>query len=331
MEQKKLKELGNNIRVTGTLKAVDLEVKPNKKDPTVRQIMGSITVMVEDKKNNRIHEHEINLFAKESSKLFKGYNTVRTDFKAADTVGVENADRVQVTGNIDENIYMGSDGKLKEFNRNRGLFVNRVDAKALEKQPSLANDEAIAQIELVVENIRPKTDGEGIETGEYGIDAFTVGYNNGVTKLQRIVVGEDLANVITEHYEPGVTGKLTFAMNNYVELEENEVEPDPFANEGGFGVTTDISNGPIKKYIRELRVIGGFPPYLDDRALEDEDVKLAKQIRALKIQEIQNSAPPTPPVQQSKDGFGVNNADPFGDPFAGNTGTIDISDDDLPF
>jgi hypothetical protein len=330
-EQKKLRELSNNVRIVGTLKSIDLEVKPNKNDPSVKQIMGSITVMVEDKVNNRVHEHDINLFAKESSKLFKGYLTVKNEFKAADVVGAEHADRVQITGSIDENIYMGSDGKLKEFNRNRGLFVNRVDAKSLEKQPGLANDESLAQIEIVVENIRPLTDKEGIETGEYAIDAFTVGYNNGVTKLKNIVIGQDLADVITENYEVGSTGKLTFALNNYVELEELEQEQDPFASQGGFGVTTDISNGPIKHYVRELRVIGGFPQYLDERALDEDDVKLAKQIRALKVQEIQNSVPATPQMNQAgKGGFGVNNSDPFADPFTG-AGQIDISDDDLPF
>jgi hypothetical protein len=319
-EQKKLKELMNNIRVTGTLKSVDLEVKPNKKDPKVKQIMGSIVVMVEDAANGRVHEHEINLFAKDSSKLFKGYNTVKNEFKAADVVGKENADRVTVVGSIDENLYMGQDGELREFNRNRGLFVNRVTEQE-------TADEAIAQIELVITGLREKTDSEGIETGEFAIDAFTVGYNNGVTKLRNLVVGTDLADVITENYEVDSTGKLTFAMNNYVEFEEQE-DSDPFEEEeGGFGVQVDISNGPIKKYVRELRVIGGFPPYADERALEEEDIKFAKQIRALKVQEVKNSVPATPPASQSgAGGFGVNTTDPFA-----SDGTIDISDDDLPF
>lgn len=323
MSEQQLREMQNDIRITGTLKSVDLEVKPNKKDPKVKQIMGSITVMVEDPINNRVHEHEINLFAKETSKLFKGYNTVKNEYRAADTVGKENADRVQIVGSLDENMYVSQDGKLKEFNRNRGLFVNRVTEEGLK-------DEAIAQLELLVNNITEKTDAEGVETGEYIIDAYHVGYNGNVIKVRNIVVGTDLADVITENYENGSTGKLTFALNNYVEVEEQE-ETDPFAadlGEGGFGVQVDISNGPIKHYVRELRVIGGFPPYLDERALEEEDIQLVKQAHNLKVQEVKNSVPATPPTQTGVGGFGTN-ADPFIAP--NGSAPVTITDDDLPF
>jgi hypothetical protein len=325
-EQKKLRELANSVRVVGTLKEVNLEIKPNKNDPKILQIMGDVVVTVVDKKNNRVNEHKLGLFAKHTSKLFKGYKTIMNDFKSSDVVGAENADRVQVTGSVDENVYM-SNGELKAFNRLRGLFVNRIDDAALAKNPNLANDEAIAQVEVLVKGITPKTDKEGIETDEFSIKAYTVGYNNGVHEIRDIVVGSDLADVITENYEIDSTGLLTFAINNYVEIEE-EQEEDPFASqEGGFGVQVDISNGPVKNYTRELRVIGGFPPYLDGRELQEEDIRLAKQIHDLKIQEVKSSVPDTPPAQTGGNGFGTN-ADPFA---GGNSGPIDISDDDLPF
>lgn len=327
-EQKKLRELANNVRIVGTLKEVNLEVKPNKLDPTVMQIMGNIVVIVEEKSKNRIHEHTVNLFAKHTSKLYKGYMTIKDQFKPADVVGKDAADRVSIVGSIDENIYMGQDQQLKEFNRIRGLFVNRVDEAALSKQPSLANDEAIAVLEFVVTNLRPKTDKEGIETGEVCIDSITVGYNNGVHSLHDVIVGTDLVDVITENYEINSTGKLTFAINNYVELEEREVDPFASTNEGGFGVQVDISDGPIKHFFRELRVIGGFPPYFDERALDEDDIKLARQIHALKVQEVKNNVPAVPQTQTASNGFGTNAGNPFATP-TGNT--IDISDDDLPF
>lgn len=333
-EQKTLPELQNDIRIVGTLKSVDLKIDKNKKDPNVKQIMGTITVMVEDKLNNRVNEHEINLFAKDSSKLYKGYVTIKNEYKPADVVGKENADRVVVTGSIDENMYINQhDGKLKEFNRLRGLFINRITEADMQRDPSLANDSAIAQTELVVENIKPITNKEGIETGEYTIDAFTVGYNNSVIKLRDIVVGTDLVDVITEHYSVGDTGKLTFAINNYVEIEQQE--EDPFKQQqGGFGVQVDISQGPIKKYTRELRVIGGFPPYYDERQLSEEDIKFAKQIRELKIQELKNSTPATPPNTMTKTGaggFGMNAAVASENPFASDTNSVEINEDDLPF
>ena len=331
-EQKKLRQMANNIRIVGTLKEINLEVKPNKNDASIMQIMGDIVVTVVDKKHNRIHEHKINLFAKHTSKLYKGYLTVKNQFKASDDIkSGEVADRVSVTGNIDENIYMGSDATLKQFNRNRGLFVNRVDEKALAKDPSLANDSAVAQLELVVTGIKAAADKEGIETGEYKIEGVTIGYENGVHNIHKMIVGEDLADVITENYEIGNTGKLTFAINNYAELAEVE-EPDPFAGQedGGFGVQVDISDGPATKYVNELRVIGGFPPYFDEKALDEDDIKLAKQIHALKVQEVKNAVPAAPPAsKQQAGGFGT---DAAADPFASGQGnTIDISDDDLPF
>lgn len=324
-EQKKLRELANNIRVVGTLKEKNLEIKPNKKDPSVKQIMGSIVVEVVD--GDKINEIEVNLFAKESSKLYKGYLTIYKEFKALSDFPREEASRVSVVGSVDENVYAGQDGELRKFNRFRGLFVNRIEDKDLARDASLAKDSAVAQVELLINNIRQKTDNEGVETGELSIEAMTVGYNNGVHELHGIVVGEDLADVIEQNYEVGNTGLLTFAINNYVIVEEQK-EEDPFASQsGGFGVQVDISSGPIKKYVRELRVIGGLPPYFDERALEDEDITLAKQIHGLKLQEALNNVPSTPPVATATGGFGVNSTDPF----AADSPKIDLSDDDLPF
>jgi hypothetical protein len=326
-EQKKLRELANNVRIVGTLKEVDLQVKPNKNDASVMQIMGSITVTTVDKKNNQINEHKVNLFAKHTSKLYKGYVTIMNDFKSSSVVGSDAADRVQVTGSIDENLYMGN-GELKAFNRIRGLFVNRIDEQALTKNPGLANDEAVAQLELLVKSVEPKTDREGVETDEMVVKAFSVGYNNGVHEIRDIIVGPELADVISENYEPNSTGLLTLKINNYAEIEETE--EDPFASQGeGFGVQVDIE-GPVTRYTRELRVIGGFPPYLDGRELSEDDIALAKQIHALKVQDVKSSVPDTPPTQTGANGFGSNASSTNADPFA-TGGGIDISDDDLPF
>ncbi|HLO11575.1 MAG TPA: hypothetical protein VK190_04900 [Pseudoneobacillus sp.] len=314
-EQKKLRELTNTVRITGTVKEINLEVKPNKKEPHVKQIQGNI--IVQTVQGDKVNEHRVELFAKESSKLFKGYDTIRREALSIESHGKDAATRVTVTGSIDGNDYVGQDGQLRENNRVRGLFVNR-----LEGDQAATPDAAVAQIELVVTNIRPIVKNEE-ETGEFAIDAFTIGYNNSVIKLQNLVVGEDLANVISDNYEPNSTGKLTFQINNYVEVVEREV--DPLAETAGFGVQVDLGN-EARNYTRNLKVIGGFPPYLDERALDEEDIRLAQQIRALKVQEVLNAVPATPPTQPG--GFGNNG---FGDPFANSNRTIDISDDDLPF
>lgn len=318
-EQTNLRELLNSQRIIGTLKEMNLERKQNKKDPSKMQIQGNIVVMSETE--GKVHEHRIELFAFTTSKLAKGYETVMREYKAADDVGKENATRVQVTGNIDINDYVGQDGELRTFNRNRGVFVNRVE------DPSV-QDEALAQVELVVTGVSPATDKDGVETGEYKIKGFTVGYNGTIIELKDMIVGEDLADVITEHYEVGSTGKLTFAVNNYAEVVETEVEATD--ESAGFGVQVDLDN-TVKNYVRELRVVGGFPPYFDERAYSEEQIELAKKTRALKLQEIKNNVPAAPPTGAG--GFGVNGTAPTtnADPFANTGSPIEISDDDLPF
>lgn len=325
-EQKKLRELQNNIRVVGTLKEKNLEIKPNKTNPNVKQIMGNIVVEVVE--GDQVNEIQINLFAKDSSKLYKGYLTIYNEFKALENFPREECDRVSVVGSVDENVYAGQDGALRKFNRFRGLFVNRVTPNDVAKDASLARDSAVAQIELLVTKVSNKTDKEGVETGELSVNALTVGYNNGVHELHDIVVGEDLAEVIEQNYEVGNTGMLTFKINNHVLLEDAP-EADPFAGQdGGFGVQVDITQGPIKNYVRELRVIGGMPPYFDERALEEEDIDFAKQIHALKLSEAMNNVPAAPPMTSGvAGGFGVNS----GDPFSADAPKIDLSDDDLPF
>lgn len=303
----KLRELENKLRIVGTLKEVNLQEKPTKKGDNA--IFGNI--IVETLIDGKLSNHRVELFAKETGKLFKGYKTILTQFKDSDTVGKENADRVSVTGNIDGNDYVNQEGKLISGNRNRGLFINRVTDQDL-------RDEAVAQIELVVTNTREVMKNDE-PTGELYIDGFTVGYNDGVIELRNMIVGQDLADVISDNYEPNSTGKLTFEINNYVVMEE---KPKDEAADTGFGQQVEMDT--FERRVRELRVIGGFPPHVDERAYELEDIQLAKKIRALHLQEVQ-STPATPPVTQSG-GFGAPG-------FAAPNGSapIDISDDDLPF
>lgn len=316
----KLPELGNNVKIVGTLKEVNLEIKPNKKDPKVKQIMGDVVVTVIE--NNKVHEHKAQLFAKDSSKLFKGYKTIKDTYKPSDVYGTEDADRVSIVGSITGNDFMNGQGELISINKVRGLFVNRIEEKDIMKDASLANDMAVAQLELVVTGFQEITK-DDVPTGEYKIGGFTVGYNESVTELKNMVIGADLADAVQSMYTDNSTGKLTFKMNNYVEVVEKK--KDGFDEVPGFGVQVDIA-GTVEKRVNELRVIGGVPPYYDERALDEDKIKLAKQVRALHLEEVKNAVPAAPPKTQTKPAGG------FGDdPFAQPGQTIDIKDDDLPF
>lgn len=313
MSDVNLKQLQNNLRITGSLKEMNLERKRTKKGEDA--IMGHIVIA--SKIDDKLNEFRVEMFAKKTGKLYKSYNTIINEYQPAVAeggkgVGLAAATRLTIEGNIDINDYISQD-EMKTFNRFRGVFVRRVEDETVK-------DEAILQVELVVQNTLPHADKEGIENGEYKLQGFTVGYEQAIVPLFNMVVGTDLADVITEHYEPGSTGKLTFAVKSYQETEQ--AEEDPLADAAGFGVQVDLDN-TVTTYVNELRVIGGLPPYLDGKELTEEEIAKAIQLRNLKLNEVKNSAAATPPVQQEAGGFGVN---------ASTTDTgIDISDDDLPF
>jgi hypothetical protein len=287
-QQHQLRQLKNVVEIVGTLKSKELEVKTSKNGN--RFIGGRL--VIESKFDNKIQELPVKVFVMETSKLYKGIETVKNEYKTIEDHGKENADRIKVTGEIRLNEYYGPDGVLRQYNEIRGVFFTRLDKN--DQQP----DKAIASIETVVEGYSERFGPNGEPTGEYNVQCFTVGWGNEVIELKDVIIGPELAEAFMSLYMPGSTGRLTYKINNYVELEEKQEEQPA---QHGFGTTETVSAPVIKRFVSNLEIIGGDVPFIDDRAYTEEDIQLAKQIRALKLQSLQQPVPEVPPTNT---GFG---------------------------
>ena len=290
METTQLRQLANSVEIVGTLKSKELEVKTSRAG---NQYMSGKLVVV-SKFDNKINEQSIKVMVMATSKLFKGIETVKNEYKSIDEHGEEVADRVRITGELKLNEYYNSQGTLVRFNEIKGVFYNRLEPA--DNQP----DKSIASIETIIDEFVPELDKEQLPTGNYLVKGFTVGYGNDVVELQKAVVNSDLAQAFMNLYQSGQTGRLTFKLNNYVEVEEKEVEVA--APTHGFGSQETVtSSNTIKNYVSNLEVIGGDMPYFGTKEYTQNEIETAKQVRALKLQTLQAPAPSTPPTNT---GFG---------------------------
>jgi len=288
-QNENLRQLENTVEIVGTLKSKELEVKTSRAGN--KYMSGKL--VVSSKFDNKVQDQVIKVFIMASSKLFKGIETVKNEYRTIDADGVNAADRIRVTGEMKLNEYYNSQGKLVQFNEIKGVFFNRLDET--NDQP----DKAIASIETVVEGFVDKLDKDNLPTGEFKVNGFTVGFGNDVIELQNAVIGADLAASFMSLYQPGQTGRLTFKLNNYVLVEEQEVVEQ--APSHGFGSTETIEANVIKDYVNNMEIIGGDMPLFAPKEYSVEEIAKAKQVRALKLQEMQQPAPPTPPTNT---GFG---------------------------
>ena len=288
-ENKDLRILSNTVEVIGTLKSKNLEIKTAKTSGK-KYMSGQITVL--SKSDNKVNEHRVNVFMMESSKLFKGIETVKNEYKSIEEVGEEEADRIRVTGELDFNQYYNREGKLVEFNEIKGVFFNRVD------NLDESEDRAIATIDTVVEGFIDKMDQDGLPTGEKEIKGFSVGWGNNVIQLKDTIVKKELAEAMQNLYQPGSTGQLTFKLNNYVEVEEQEEE---VSVSHGFGSQEVVGNLVAKNFVNNIEVIGGQVPYLGSIEYTQEEIEQAHKVNKLNLQTLQKPAPTTPQVKEGFD------------------------------
>ena len=99
-----LRQATNSIVIIGTLKALD--VKEGSKDG-VKSI--SMTATISSKVGDQVHENKVNFFAKENSKLYKGYKTMATEYK------VEKDREIKSNEEIDVNSVEWKVSNLKKY------------------------------------------------------------------------------------------------------------------------------------------------------------------------------------------------------------------------
>lgn len=285
-----LRQLQNNVEIVGTLKSKELEVRTSKKGN--RYMSGKLVIVC--KFDGKIQEQTVRVFMMESSKIFRGIETVKNEYKSIEEHGEENADRIRVIGELTLNEYYNQQGHLVQFNEVKGIFFSRLNPE--DNQP----DKAIASIETVVEGFVEKLDKDGFPTGDYEVHGFTVGWGNEVIELKNVVVGKELAQAFMDLYQPGSTGRLTYKLNNYVEVEKIEEVQQPATH--GFGSTETVeTSNVIRNYVNNIEIIGGDMPFFSSKEYTPEEIENAKRVRSLKLQQLQQ---PAPEVPQTNTGFG---------------------------
>lgn len=283
-----LRECSNNVEVIGKVKKVDLEEKKSKTNRDM--IIGTVEVEVTEEDKISVIRCKVFSFylnkKGEVSGLYKGYKTVKEEYKPGDLI--------RVTGQITNNEYYTEDGTLKGWNEVKAVFFNRVDEPETKQK-------AVATVEMVIENMTPEINEENVPTGNMEVEAFTIGYNGTFIPLRNMIIGQELAQVFQGMYFPGTTGKITFKVNNFAELEKVEAPVE----QAGFGSTERVEDNVVTNYVSNFEIIGGDLPYTDGvNNYTPEEIEQAHKNRELALQTLKDNAQFTAPTQPT--GFGNN-------------------------
>ena len=327
-----LKQMDNEVYVLGRLKTLNLREQEGRK-PGTTNILGNVVVdYVDDDKN--IHNVRASVFVTshkrngEPNSVYDGYVKIMNEFKDADHN--DDPDTVVIRGSLESNDYVSTKTQsLVSDNQVRASFINRFvereNTKEEDKKPR-----AEASIEVYVDSILDELDFNGEPTGRKKVELYSVGYGNRVTELQNVFVDKSISEEFENTYYPGVTGTLTFDINNYVSTED--VTDETVEDNHAFGQRKPkvMETRAVNHYVNELVVVGGEQPL--ENGLTEDEVKEIKSLRAdaliaasarTNVQTVTDKKEPTP---EKKPGFGRNSGT-ASNPFKG----ADVTDgEDLP-
>lgn len=299
-----LRQATNSIVIIGLLKALD--VKEGSKDG-VKSI--SMTATISSKVGDQVHENKVNFFAKENSKLYKGYKTMATEYKVE-------KDRVQITASLEKNRFM-SNGEIIANNRIRGIFANRIE------DASIA-DQVGGVIECVpVSVIDEMKNGE--MTGRKIVKVYCPAYNSNIHDFD-FIVESNLAGAFSQYYPVGCTAEMIVRVNRYavVDTDKQEQQQQPVF----FGETLPtMPNDTVTTWVNEITITGGRQPKVEGNgAYTSEEIHEMKRLNELAIEKLK-STPAQPPVTAAH-AFGE---DPFAGSTPGGSDPFGGTDDDMPF
>lgn len=305
-----MRECQNSISLIGRVKSKTVKRGAIEGVPTI-----SLELVIQSKKDeNKINETKVNFFAKNSSKLYGGYETLAKELRTDAENGI--GERVRVSGSIGMNEFISQTGEFISRNKVRGIFCNRLP------ETDTTPDSAGLVIECVITGIADEMK-DGRLTGRKNIQALSVGYNDSVVELKNLVVGQNLATQFAQIYGVGTTGKLFVEMNNYALIggetsNKQEVK-------AGFGQTLNVMPDIVKEYVNNLEVVGGDMPNVAT-SYNGQDIQEIQRLRNVAIQKVM-STPSKPQNQnQAPNGFGNGfGATPSLNDFA------PLSDSEMPF
>lgn len=272
-----LKQMKNTVKIVGTLKSKNLQY--DKDNNQVDVIRGN--VVVEVKKGDKVNNIFVNVYTKaitnsgKKNGYYKGFQTIIDEYKDADTYN-EAADRISVVGNISYNVYMDSNGTLRQSNRIRADRFHRInDEKNNDEE---VHDVAVGTTGVIVLGYKDVLDQDGVPTGETLIKAINVGYNGRINKLVNLQVKSDLG---MQEFAPEQTPiEISFNINNYVVVEKKPKKTSSFGN------FVDVATN--NSFTSNLEVTGGVHIAYD--FTEDQLKEGAKSLR-LMVEEAKKNTP----------------------------------------
>lgn len=305
-EQAVLREAENVVKIEGVVAEIRIE---EKKGNGKEYITGEIDIKVnEDVHTINIYSNKLNKAGKESG-LYKGFQTIKNEYKSTATHG-EAADKVRIDeGKISLNEYVGQDGEVKSYPQLNANFINRLAAN------EVFDPKAKFSLEMVVGFVsEEKKNGE--ETGRAVIKGYVPLYGGKVIPFEVVVGDKNAVNYVTSSYEKGSTVTVYGDVVNQTIVTKKEVEV-------GFGKPQE----QIKRTtVREYLVTGGTEP-LDEDNKKAYDSKLIK--KALKDREAYHEQ-----MKEKKKNASANSNQSSVNPFltGGSSNSVVIIDDsDLPF
>lgn len=260
----------NLFKIVGTLKEKEFnEIQTrNGKDALTGHLV------IEVNAQGKVHNHRVELFATKftndgnPNKMYDAYMTVKTDYKDMASFSREEADVVQVTGEIDYNVYKNKNGEIRENSRLRAKFPKRVEKDSVQKSE--------ANVEVIVDGFQEELDRDDKPTGYYDVQGYTVGYKDRGIKLIGLKVSENMGmqNTVPE----GTTFTATITINNYAIVKEQEEETTAL-----FGKTKKVVEA--KSFVHSLEIDGGEQP---EHVYTSEDLEAIKKSVQEQITEAQS-------------------------------------------
>lgn len=282
MEKTNLRQAETRAYAEGIISDKKLEIKNEKGQ---NRIEGTVTVKTSETNFVQYHVY-CNQMTKEGkeNRVYPGLLTVMNEYKSIADYGVEEADRVRVTGTI--NLFRSRNTGETRVSYNTNFF-NRINDDNYEPRAEF-------EVEGFIKAIIPEYDKEGDETGRVKVTLLVPTYN-GIEPVD-LIADEEIGSQLENIYEVGQTTRFfgDIVNNRIVTTTEKPV---------AFGkpkVETRTS------YVNELVITGGEEPYEDEegaRVPYDKDViKAAMQERENKILEEKNKANGAPKTETRPSG-----------------------------
>ena len=292
----------NKFIIIGTLKKIDASEISKDGQKAI-----SLTLTVASKVGDKVHENKIQLYAKENSKLYKGYVTIKNEYK-------EGKDRVSIECSLEKSIFKSNSGEIVENRKLRGIFCKRVEDEVIK-------DQVGGILECVPISITDEIKSDG-PTGRKIVKVIHPGYNNSVHMFD-LVLQKEAATEFSRMYTIGCTAQFVVNVNRYVIIDEEKVKAQ--AAPLFFGQALDVMpDASVESWVNELVIVGGRQPKMQgDGAYTQAEIIEMQRANELTIEKLR-SQNNMPPKNTQPTAFGY-------DPFVNQDMSAPMFDNDMPF